>query len=141
MRKIKNNVFMFCVLLILCSCQTTNKNSFVFDQTNQLKIRAIQTKSFDTSNKNNVVRNVVSTLQDLDFVIDKADADLGAITATKLNRYVIKATVTVRPKGKKQMVVRINARYGTQTINDPKMYQDFFGALSKSLFLTANDVD
>jgi hypothetical protein len=140
MKNIKK-IAVILILLATTACQTTNKNSFVFDNVNQLKIRSIQTKSFDTGDKNLVVRNAISTLQDLDFVIERADADLGTITATKLNKYTIKATVTVRPKGKKQMVTRINARYGTQTIDDPIMYQNFFSALSKSLFLTANDID
>ncbi len=88
-----------------------------------------------------VVRNVVASLQDLNFVIDKADADLGTVTATKLSGYQIRMTVTVRPKGDTQMVVRANGQYNNKVILDPVMYQDFFAVLQKSLFLTANSID
>ncbi|MDB4729996.1 hypothetical protein OAF58_00765 [bacterium] len=101
----------------------------------------MQTRSFDTSNKNSVVRSTIATLQDLGFVIDKADADLGTISATKLSGYQIRMTVTVRPKPTGQMIVRANAQYNVVAIEDPKMYQDFFTSLGKSLFLSANSVE
>jgi hypothetical protein len=76
------------------------------------------------------------------FVIDKADLDLGTISATKLSGYQIKMTVTVRTKrGGIQQLVRANARYNLEAIVDPEMYQDFFNALGKSLFLAANEVE
>ena len=50
-------------------------------------------------------------------------------------------TVTVRPKGDTQMVVRANGQYNNKVILDPVMYQDFFAVLQKSLFLTANSID
>lgn len=107
----------------------------------QLKLRSIQTRFFETSDKRMVTRNVVATLQDLNFVIDDADADLGTVSATKLSRYQVKITVQVRPKGENDMMVRANARYNLQPIEDPHIYQDFFTALEKSLFLTANSVE
>lgn len=107
----------------------------------QLKLRSIQTRSFETNDKKMVTRNVVATLQDLNFVIDDADADLGTVSATKLSRYQVKITVQVRPKGENTMMVRANARYNLQPIEDPQIYQDFFTALEKSLFLTANSVE
>ena len=50
-------------------------------------------------------------------------------------------TVTVTPRGEKQMIVRTNAQYNLTPVNDPEPYQQFFAALSKSMFLTALDVD
>jgi len=41
----------------------------------------------------------------------------------------------------KQLLVRANAQYGSKAIEDPKIYQDFFAALEKSIFLTAQQVD
>ena len=88
-----------------------------------------------------MLRNVIATLQDLGFVVDKADEDLGAITGTKLNGYRIRMTVVVRPRGETQLLVRANAHYNLEPIEDPRPYQDFFVALEKSLFLTAHNVD
>ena len=52
----------------------------------------------------------MATFQDLGFVIDEADETLGTIRATKLDRYALRMTITVRPFGEKQLVVRANAR-------------------------------
>ena len=50
-------------------------------------------------------------------------------------------TVTARPRGTNQMLVRANAQYMDKAVEDPKPYQDFFTALEKSMFLTAHQVD
>jgi len=39
------------------------------------------------------------------------------------------------------MLVRANAQYNVQPIDDPKQYQDFFASLEKSLFLAAHEVE
>jgi hypothetical protein len=50
-------------------------------------------------------------------------------------------TVTVRPRNDEQTLVRANAQYNLKAIEDPQVYQDFFAALSKSLFLAAHAVE
>jgi hypothetical protein len=131
--------FLTIFLLTLSGC--ANQNSRILEGGNQVQLRNMQTRSFDTSDKNIVVRNVISTLQDLNFVIDKADAELGTVSATKLSGYQIRMTVTTRPKSSSSIVVRASAQYNLKPIEDPKMYQDFFSSLSKSLFLSANSVE
>lgn len=127
-------------LLLVSGC--ASRNSHILDTgESQLQLRSIQTRVFDTNDRQTVTRNVVATLQDLNFVIDDADADLGTVSATKLSRYQVKITVQVRPKSETQMIVRANARYNLEPIDDPQIYQDFFSALQKSLFLTANAID
>ncbi len=126
----------------LSGCVATTKDR-VLDTNNQsqLEKRSYQTRAFDTSDKEKVLRATIATLQDLGFVIDKADLTLGTVSATKLNAYLLKMTVSVRPKGKEQMMVRANAQFNVTAVEDPKPYQDFFNSLSKSLFLQAQDVD
>ncbi|MDP8292385.1 MAG: hypothetical protein P9M04_01060, partial [Candidatus Orphnella occulta] len=81
-------------------------------------------------------------MQDLDFVIDNADLMLGSVTGSKFIGYaIVTMTVTVRPRGKTQLLVRASAQHGIKSIEDPKTYQDFFVALGKSIFLTAHQVD
>ena len=71
-------------------------------------------------------------------MIDRADMTLGTVSGTKYNQgAIIKLTVSARPKGSTQMVVRANGQLNVQPIEDPKAYQDFFSSLEKSLFLTA----
>jgi hypothetical protein len=104
-------------------------------------LRSFQQRAFDTADKEKTMRSVIATLQDLGFVVDKADLELGTVSATKLSGYQLRITVTVRPRGDTQMLVRANAQYMDKAVEDPKPYQDFFTALEKSMFLTAHQVD
>lgn len=130
--------------LVLSGCQTMKErvlDSSADGQTS-VQLRSIQTRSFDTSDKAKTMRTVIATLQDLGFVVDKADLDLGTVSATKLDGYALRMTVSVRPSPSgKSMIVRANAQYNNMAVTEPKPYQDFFVSLQKSLFLTANNVD
>jgi hypothetical protein len=84
------------------------------------------------------MRTVISTLQDLGFVIDKADDVLGSVSATKWQGYALRMTVNVAQKGQTQMRVRANAQYNNIAVEDPAPYQQFFQSLQKSMFLTAH---
>lgn len=120
-------------------CATTNERAL--QGGNQVILRNMQTRAFDSTDKNMITRSVVATLQDLGFIIDNADSDFGTVSATKLFGYQIKMTVSIRPKSKTSILVRANARHNLQAIEDPKMYQDFFVTLGKAMFLTANKID
>ncbi len=137
-----SSVFIAILLIVSISgCATTASKAFESSES-QVKLRSIQTRAFDTTDKKKMMQTVISTMQDLDFVIDKADLTLGSVTGTKFIGYAtIVMTVTVRPRGEKQLLVRANAQYGIQSVEDPATYQDFFTSLEKSLFLTAQQVD
>jgi len=123
---------------VIGGCATTNQRVLDADDQTQLQKRTYQSRTFDTSDKERVLRATISTLQDLGFVIDRADLTLGSVSATKMQGYLIKMTVSVRPKGTDRMLVRANAQFNVTPIEDPKQYQDFFSSLEKSLFLSAN---
>lgn len=124
----------------LAGCATTDSRILDSDQS-QVQLRSIQTRAFNTMDRDLVLRNIIATLQDLGFVIDRADQTLGTVSATKLQGYQLKVNVTVRPRGTTQMSVRANAEYNRKPVTEPKPYQDFFVSLEKSLFLTAQAVD
>ena len=129
-------------VFILAGCQTTSETVLETNGETQLQIRNYQTRSFDTADKERVLRATISTLQDFGFIIDRADFLLGSITATKVNGpQKVKITVASRQKGKDKTIVRANAQFNREPIKNPKIYQDFFTALEKSLFLSANAVD
>jgi hypothetical protein len=128
------------LIAILTGC-ASNPHAGVFESSSAVELRSYQTRVFETADKQQTLRTVIATLQDLGFVIDKADAVIGTVSATKLDGYRLRATVTVRPRGDKEMLVRANARLANSAIEDPEPYQDFFVALEKAMFLTANAVD
>lgn len=132
-------VLILLVLPTLFAC--VSQDSRILQGGSQVQLRSIQTRAFDTNDRQLVARNIIATLQDLSFVIDKADLDLGTITATKLGGYQIRMTVTVRPRSESQLLVRASAQYNLKPIEDPQPYQDFFNALGKSLFLAVHEVE
>lgn len=127
--------------IAVTGCVHNSTNSALEVGSDQVQLRQIQSRAFDTTDKTKTLRTVISTLQDLGFVIDKADLELGSITATKLDGYALRMSVTVRPRNAKQLLVRANAQYQESAVTDPAPYQSFFSSLSKSMFLTAQNVD
>ena len=124
----------------LLSCAPSTKQVLATKES-QVKLRAIQTRAFDTTDEEMMLRTVIATLQDLGFIIDKADDELGTVSGTKLDRYALRMTVSVRPRGETQLLVRANAQYEIHAVEDPEPYQQFFESLSKALFLKAHQVD
>ncbi len=127
------------VMMLLVGCAT--QNSHVLSGGSAVELRSFQTRAFDTTDKHKMMRTTIAVLQDLGFIIDKADEDLGLVTGTKLSGYRIRMTVIVQPRGEKQLAVRASAIYNNEPIEDPMPYQDFFTALEKGIFLTAQKVD
>ena len=126
-------------LLILAGCAAST--AAVTAGGSQVELRQMQTREYETLDKRATLRSVVATLQDLGFVIDKADYELATISATKLQQYKIRMTVTVREREGDRIAVRASARFNEEPIEDPKSYQDFFATLDKAMFLTLHQVD
>lgn len=49
----------------------------------QVKIRAAQSRAFDTTDRMRMLASIVSTLQDLDFKLEVLDEELGVVSAKK----------------------------------------------------------
>ena len=135
----------FCAIFALatsthCGCQSSKKHLLAAEDS-QVKLRSIQSRAFDTTDKKAMLRAGMATLQDLGFVLDHADDVLGTVTGTKWKGYQLRMTVYVRERGTTQMLVRASAQYNLVAIEDPAEYQQFFDALSKSVFLAAQEVD
>ncbi|MFA5028631.1 MAG: hypothetical protein WC713_12245 [Candidatus Methylomirabilota bacterium] len=103
-----------------------------------LRLRSMQTRLFETADREGALRDVVATLRDLDFTITKADAVLGVVSGAKPG---MRITVTVAPRGERRLIVRANAEQGMAPVEEPEAYQRFFAALEKAMFLTAHQAD
>lgn len=141
-RRLSIGIAILATSFVLSGCETMQAR--VLDSsTNKsaVQLRSIQSRAFETTDRHKTMRTVIATLQDLSFVVDKADMELGSISATKLDGYALRMTVSVRPYSDKRVIVRANAQFNITPVTDPKPYQDFFVALEKAMFLTAQAVE
>lgn len=127
------------VLVIVQGCTAPQPSVDLLAPTEaQMKIRSVQTRSFDVKDRQVAMRGVISALQDLGFIIERANEPLGLVTAARFaepNFYdVVGVTVTVRQESEGKMTIRANAIYNNKPIEDPKVYQNFFATLERSLF-------
>lgn len=141
MQKVRQLGVVFLLGALVTACQTDSRSQVLQTTHSQVQIRQIQSRAFDTIDRERALRTIIATMQDLGFVIDKADSVLGTVSGTKLDGYALRLTVTIRPRGETQLLVRANAQYNIQAVEDPEPYQQFFAALDKSLFLTGQQVD
>lgn len=106
----------------------------------QMKLRSYQSRSFEVTDPTQAMRGVVAALQDLGFIIERANEPMGLVTAARFAEPnftdVLGITVTVRPQTEGHMMIRANAIYNNKPIEDPKVYQNFFATLERSLFIS-----
>jgi hypothetical protein len=130
----------FLPTIFLMGCAIVPEVNLVDNDETQLQTRSYQSRSMENSDLTTMLRDVVATLQDLGFVIDNADSEIGIVSGTKLDHGILKITVTVRPKSERLFMVRANAQLGITPITAQEPYQDFFAALDKSRHLTTNNL-
>ncbi|OQW60935.1 MAG: hypothetical protein BVN28_08325 [Nitrospira sp. ST-bin4] len=128
-------------LAMLCGCVPPQPGPELLAPTEaQMKIRSAQTRAFDVKDRQVAMRSVIAALQDLGFIIERANEALGLVSAARFaepNYYdMLGVTVTVRPQADGRMMIRANAIYNNKPIEDPKVYQNFFATLERSLFVT-----
>lgn len=156
--------------------QWESRDQIWLSESSQVKVRAAQSRSFDTTDRLKTIRAVVSTFQDLGFVVEVLDEELGIVSGKKFDDYeapnlhdpsyyvyrddglliltrhfrswgpfyhrsdLVRLTVTVRPRGEGQLVVRASAQYYLRAVETPEPYQQFFRTLEQALFVQAHDL-
>lgn len=181
---------LFVVGLVLLTCLTAgcspyewrhdnqwdSRDQIWLSEASQVKVRAAQSRVFDTADRLTTIQAVVSACQDLGFAVEVLDDTLGIVSGKKFDDYesspwgdpsyhlyrddglliltrqfrswgpfyhrsnLVRLTVTVRPRGDKQLVVRASAQYYLKAIESPEPYQQFFRTLEQALFIQANAV-
>ena len=106
----------------------------------QMKLRSFQTRTFEITDRMAAMRGVIAALQDLGFIIERVNEPLGLVTAARFAEpdyySVVGVTVTVRSQADGRMMVRANAIFNNTPVEEPKVYQNFFATLERSLFIT-----
>lgn len=143
-RTIRKKMIVAGVLLALLGCvPPTPPQNLLAPTDAQMSLRSFQTRTFDVTDRTVAMRGVIAALQDLGFIIERANEPLGLVTAARFaapdSFSVVGVTVTVRPQADGRMMVRANAIYNNRPIDDPKVYQNFFATLNRSLFINKEE--
>ena len=73
-----------CAMQLGAEIQWNSKDQILLSESSQVKMRSIQTRVFDTTDRDKIMRAVISTLQDLYFDLDVIDHESGIVTGKKL---------------------------------------------------------
>ncbi|MGG7565222.1 hypothetical protein ACQ5SO_03535 [Rhodovulum sp. DZ06] len=125
---------------LAAGCQADSTRQVLQTANTQAAQRAISTRYFETEDRAAVFSAVLAALQDLEFVIDSADSDLGSVSATRFGGGVTRFTVTVRRGKSGTTIVRASGQANQSEISTPEAFQRFFDALGQSLFLQPHQV-
>jgi hypothetical protein len=63
--------------------QWDSREQIWLSEASQVKLRAAQSRAFDTTDRRRMLGAIVSTLQDLDFKVEVLDEELGVVSAKK----------------------------------------------------------
>ena len=94
MQPLRHSISLLLASLLLQGCMTQwgaalqmdSKSQILMSESSQVKLRAIQSRVFDTTDRLKVMHAVVAAMQDLYFKIDVLDEELGVISGKKLFR-------------------------------------------------------
>ena len=137
------------VIVVFCGCTSSKKHLLKMEES-QVKLRSMQTRAFDTTRKDKMLRTVIYALQDLGYIVHEVNEVIGTVSAGTTDikyklfskkKLPLLITVTVRPRGETQLLVQANAQFNDKAVGNPLVYQNFFNVLEKSIYLSAHEVD
>lgn len=67
--------------------QWESRDQIWLSEASQVKVRAAQSRVFDTTDRNKTIQAVVSTFQDLGFAVEVLDEELGIVSGKKFDDY------------------------------------------------------
>ena len=76
-------MFQGCAMQWGAEIQWNSRSQILMSEDSQVKLRSIQTRVFDTTDRAKILRVAVATMQDLFFDIDVLDEELGIVSGKK----------------------------------------------------------
>lgn len=76
-------MFQGCAMQWGTEIQWSSRSQILMSEDSQVKLRSIQTRVFDTTDRTKILRAAVATMQDLFFDIDVLDGELGIVSGKK----------------------------------------------------------
>jgi hypothetical protein len=175
----------FALLLVGCATpyemrhdnQWDGRDQIWLSEESQVKLRAAQSRVFETTDRRRLLEAVIDAMQDLDFKVEVLDEELGIVSGKKFvnnedafgvdpsyllyqpdtllfltrnyrtwgpfrhRNNLVRFTITVRPRGESQLVVRASAQFYLRAVEDPLPYQRFFRTLEQAVFLKSHTVE
>lgn len=128
----------------LTGCVTTQEPSVVLSKKSAVKLRAMQSRTFETPDEKKVFRAILAVMLDLGYAVTSLEPKAGTITGNKLAQ--LNLTASISGSSDKTTTVRANAVVKTNPqkltpphqVDSPEFYQKrFFEPLSQALFLEA----
>ncbi len=75
-----------CAMQLGAEIQWDSRDQILISESSQVKMRSIQTRVYETTDSDKLMRAIIATLQDLHFDLDLVDNESGIITGKKLYR-------------------------------------------------------
>ena len=133
--------FLFFLLCLLGGCATTDYDPNVMALERQLERRTLQSRWFENVDETELMRSIVSTLQDHHFRILRVDHAFGLVSAWQSTRKKggsplggrSDITVVIERRNEREVRVRASMRTGVENPEDPLLYQQFFAALQRNI--------
>ena len=76
-------MFQGCAMQWGAEIQWNSRSQILMSESSQVKLRAIQSRVFDTTDRAKILRVAIATMQDLFFDIDVVDEELGIVSGKK----------------------------------------------------------
>lgn len=76
-------LFQGCAMQWGAEIQWNSSSQILMSEDSQVKLRAIQSRVYDTTDRTKILRTAVATMQDLFFDIDVLDEELGVVSGKK----------------------------------------------------------
>lgn len=127
-------------LLALAACQS-DLHDFSKPPESPAKLAAMRSRIFATADKPKALRAAIAALQELGFVLDRADFAAGSVSGAKADEYLLRWTITAAPAGSGRLLIRAVLRYDVTPVLDHDPYQKYFATLARLLVLDALPAD